>query len=205
MTYLWAGITAAGLAMQVGSMFTKDQGTKQGLSMGGGLMSLGGGMGGGFSGLMGGAGGATGGAASGGGGAPGAGAIMNILGMGQADPTAGPMAPPAINGGPPMPPGMGPAPTPEPVAAPAVNPAMLRAAMPDEVKPISGPTPWERAAQTSMQVLAATGGMGNNNRTSSPQVHMQPIATGAKSASLVSRGGAPGGSPIERYLAMLRR
>lgn len=52
MTWLYAGIAAAGAAMKIGSAFTKDKGTKQGLDLGGSALMMGGsfGMGGGFGG-----------------------------------------------------------------------------------------------------------------------------------------------------------
>lgn len=52
MSWVMTGIAAAGLAMQIGSQFTKDEGTKRGLSLGGSALTLGGGFGagGGFGG-----------------------------------------------------------------------------------------------------------------------------------------------------------
>jgi len=52
MSWIYTGIMAAGVAMKIGSMFTKKQGTKQGLDLGGSALMMGGsfGAGGGFGG-----------------------------------------------------------------------------------------------------------------------------------------------------------
>lgn len=102
--------------------------------------------------------------------------------------------------GPLMPPGMGMAP---PLTSlPGKPSSVFPPKGPPTVPGITQPSPLERAANTSLDVLKAT--MGSNQAPrGAPDVRMSPVTTGGPKA-LVSRPGATA-SPVQRYLALLRR
>ena len=82
---------------------------------------------------------------------------------------------------------------------------LAAAARPPIVPPISKPTPIESAANTALDVMKTSALMRQGQgRPPVTDVRMSPVQTGRQNVPLVSRPAATP-SPVERYIAMLRR